>query len=304
VFNPGGSGVQIQDKDVVVEGRLLKTIRLEDEWCYDVSDPKGFEEAVRSSGVKADLISFWQRIPESTAKFDYFTEWEDLAVLPVETYDEWWNNRIKSRTRGLIRKTEKMGVTIRETQFDDEFVRGMVEIFNESPVRQGRPFWHYGKTFETVKKDFSRYLFREDIVGAYHQDKMIGFVMLANAGPYTYIGQILSKIEHRDKAPNNALIAKAIEITARRQIPYLVYNYWNETGLTEFKRRNGFEKRSVPRYFVPLTAAGRLGLSLGVHRSAADILPKTLVLKLKQLRAAYYARKQGGVHEPAVAQGD
>jgi hypothetical protein len=285
--------VRIQDKDILVEGRLLKTARLEQEWYEDVADPASFVEVLRANGVTADLFTFWQRFPDATPKFDYAMEYEDLAVLPVRSYEDWWDNRIKSRTRGLIRKSEKMGVTIRETQFDDEFVRGMVEIFNESPVRQGRPFWHYGKNFETVKREFSRYLFREDLFGAYYQDELIGFVMLPNCGGYTMMGQIISKIKHRDKAPNNVLMAKAVELTARRQIPYLVYNYWNETGLTEFKRRNGFEKQSVPRYFVPLSAKGRLSLRVGAHRSVAEILPKSLVFQLKQWRASFYARRYG-----------
>lgn len=285
--------MRIQEKDIVVEGRLLKTVRLDEEWYEDLTNPEAFLQALRANEVNADLLTFWQRFPNSTPKFDYPVEWEDLAVLPVRSFNEWWDSRIKSRTRGLIRKSEKMGITIRETQFDDDFVRGMVEIFNESPVRQGRPFWHYGKDFETVKRQFSRFLFREDMIGAYYQDELIGFVMLANAGEYTYLGQILSKIAHRDKAPNNALIAKAVEVTARKQIPYLIYNYWNETGLTEFKRRNGFEKQSVPRYYLPMTAKGRLGIRLGAHRQLGQILPKTLVSRLKQFRSSFYARRYG-----------
>jgi hypothetical protein len=283
--------MQIHEKDIVVDGRFLKTVRLEHEWYEDLPNPEAFRQTLLTSEVRADLLTFWQRFPNSTPKFDYLVEFEDLAVLPVGTFGEWWDGRIKSRTRGLIRKCEKMGVTVRETQFDDDFVRGMVDIFNEVPVRQGRPFWHYGKDFETVKREFSRYLFREDMVGAYFQDKLIGFVMLANAGEYTYLGQIISKIEHRDKAPNNALIAKAVELTARKRIPYLIYNYWNETGLTEFKRRNGFEKQSVPRYYLPLTAKGRLGLRLGAHRPLNQMLPKTLVSQLRQLRSSFYERR-------------
>jgi hypothetical protein len=291
--------MQIHEKDIVVEGRLLKTVRLDNEWYEDVTNPETFVQALRANEVKADLLTFWQRFPNSTPKFDYPVEWEDLAVLPVNTFNEWWDSRIKSRTRGLIRKSEKMGITIRETQFDDDFVGGMVEIFNEAPVRQGRPFWHYGKDFATVKREFSRFLFREDMIGAYYQGELIGFVMLANAGDYAYLGQIISKIAHRDKAPNNALIAKAVEVTARKQIPYLIYNYWNETGLTEFKRRNGFEKQSVPRYYLPLTTRGRVGLRLGAHRPLAQLLPKTLVSRLKQLRSSFYARRYGATLDNA-----
>ena len=73
---------------------------------------------------------------------------------------------------------------MREAAYDDEFVRGMTEIFNEAPIRQGRRFWHYGKDFETVKQQFSRYLFREEMIGAYYGGEMIGFIMLGNAGNY------------------------------------------------------------------------------------------------------------------------
>ena len=296
--------MRIQDRDVVVEGRFIKTVRLEHEWYEDLKDPESFVDAVRKSGVKADLVSFWQRFPETTPQFKYFSESEDLAVLPVRSYDDWWNNRIKSRTRGMLRKTEKLGTVVRETQFDDDFIRGMVEIFNETPVRQGMPFWHYGKDFDTVKQQFSKFIFREDIIGAYYQDKLIGFVMMANAGEYTLLGQILSMVEHRDKTPNNALIAKAVEVTARKQIPYLIYNSWKETALTEFKRRNGFEKQSVPRYYVPLTALGSLCIRFGAHRELAHMFPKKLVFKLKEWRAAFYARRHGSHTEKAVAQTD
>ena len=291
--------VRIQNTDVVVEGHLLKTARLEHEWFDDVTDPETFQRALREDNVAADLFSFWQRYPGKTPKFDYTVEWENLAVLPVRTFDEWWNEKIKSRIRGLIRKSEKMGLVVRETQFDDDFVRGMVEIFNESPIRQGRRFWHYGKDFDTVKREFSRFLFREDIIGAYYEGSLIGFVMLSNAGNYTSLGQIISRIKHRDKAPNNALIAKAVEVTARRQIPYIVYNYWNETGLTEFKRRNGFESQRVPRYYLPLTIKGRVALRVGAHRPLAEILPKRMVSGLKQLRAALYARRYGATPDNA-----
>ena len=67
---------------------------------------------------------------------------------------------------------------------------GITTIFNETPIRQGRHFLHYGKTCETVKREFSRFLFREEIFGAYLKDELVGFIMLANAGRYAVLGQI------------------------------------------------------------------------------------------------------------------
>ena len=145
-------------------------------------------------------------------------EWEQIALLPIQSYDHWWNHQIKSRVRNQIRKSEKEGVTVRETDYDDDFVRGMTAIFNESPVRQGRKFWHYGKDFETVKRQFSRYIHREVMIGAYYKDEMIGLMMLGDAGRFGLTGQIISSLKHRDKSPNNALIAKAVEVCAKRKL--------------------------------------------------------------------------------------
>jgi hypothetical protein len=191
--------------------------------------------------------------------------------------------------RNQIRKAEKEGVTVRETPYDDEFIRGMTAIFNEAPVRQGRRFWHYGKDFETVKRQFSRYLHREDMIAAYHQGEMIGLIMLGNAGHFGLTGQIISAIKHRDKATNNLLIAKAVEVCAEKKLPYLCYLFWSGDSLAEFKRRCGFEATRVPRYYVPLTVKGRLALKMGAHRGWKAIIPDRLKSTLKRLRSRWYS---------------
>jgi hypothetical protein len=234
------------------------------------------------------LFTFWQRLPELEPKYRYHVEWVEIAVLPVQSYDFWFNQQIKSRTRGLVRKAEKEGIEVREVAYDDEFIRGMTAIFNEAPVRQGRKFWHYGKDFETVKRQFSRYINREYMIGAYLNGELIGFIMLGNTGKFGLTGQIISAIKHRDKATNNALIAKAVEVCAQRKLPHLCYLFWSGDSLAEFKRRCGFEKLCAPRYFVPLTARGKLALKLGVHRGLKELIPGGLKSSLKKLRSRWY----------------
>ena len=82
------------------------------------------------------------------------------------------------------------------------------------------------------------------------------------------IVQILSMIKHYDKRPANALIAKAVEICAQKEVSHMIYyNYiYNDpkSSLTEFKRRNGFEKVLLPRYYVPTDSPReRIALRLG-----------------------------------------
>jgi hypothetical protein len=276
----------------------LTIVGLEDDWYEDVRDPEAVIAALRShTGLTPDVFTFWQRLPDLQPRYAYHREAEQIAVLPITTYDDWLKNQIKGRTRNLIRKAEKEGIVVRETEYDDEFVKGMTAIFNEAPVRQGRPFWHYGKDEATVRQQFSRYIHREHMIGAYYQGEMIGLIMLGNAGRFGLTGQIISSLKHRDKATNNALMAKAVEVCASRGLGYLVYLFWSNDSLSEFKRRCGFEPVDAPRYFVPLTAKGRLGLKLGAHRGWSAMLPNKLRLQLKSLRAQYYAKRAAAASE-------
>lgn len=269
---------------------LATSLSLEEEWYEDINDPMAVINALQGAAVKIDIFTFWQRLPNIEPKYNFYKEFEPLAVLPVKSYDFWWNKQLKPTTRNMIRKSEKLGVEIVETEFSDDFIKGVAEIFNETPVRQGRRFWHYGKDFETIKKQFSRYLYREYIVGAYYRNEMIGFMMLANAGAFALTGQILSKIAHRDKAVNNALIAKAVKICESKKIPYLVYAYWGAGSFAGFKLRSGFEKTLVPRYYVPLTVQGKLSLKIGLHRGFKNLLPDSVKDHLKRLRTAWLER--------------
>jgi hypothetical protein len=283
---------EIGGQTFVIGGGPLAVVSLEDEWYEDLTDPHAVIRALKNSAeFRADLLTFWQRMPDVQPKFPFHLEWEDIAVLPISSYDNWWNSQIKSRVRNQIRKSEKEGLLVKEVPYDDDFVRGMTAIFNEAPIRQGRPFWHFGKDFATVKSQFSRFLFRERMIGAFFNGEMIGFMMLANAGRFALTGQIISSIKHRDKSPNNALIAKAVEVCEAQQLAYLIYLFWTEDSLAEFKRRCGFEKVMVPRYYVPLTLKGAIALRCGAHRGWKAMLPPRLKTTLKSLRSRWHSSR-------------
>jgi len=306
-FLTKNSSKQIFTKEVLIKGQpvqleclqicgqtysimrgLVTVVSLEDEWYEDVNDPTTIIQVLTNSEFKPDLFTFWQRLPEIEPKYQYHMEWESIAALPVQSADYWFNKQISSRLRTQIRKAKKDGLEVREAVYDDAFVRGMTDIFNEAPIRQGRRFWHYGKDFETIKRQFSKYLFREDMIGAYYDGEMIGFIMLGNAGNYGVPGQIISKVKYRDKMTNNVLIGKAVEICEKKKLPWLVYFYWTNDTLAEFKRRCGFEEVKVPRYFVPLTCKGELVLKLGLHRGWKAALPDQIKNPLKKLRSFWY----------------
>lgn len=283
--------MQENEKEIVVNGKFIKIASHKDEWFKDIQDPKAVLTNIKKNKIKADIFTFVQRLPDVTPKYNYHLEWDDVATLKVSSFDHWWNKQIDAKTRNVGRKAEKKGVVIKVAPFDDEFAKGITTIFNETPVRQGKPFWHYGKDFKTIKHEMSDKLDQSEFIGAYYDNKLIGFIKLLYGDNSLDITEILSMIEHRDKAPTNALVVKAVQICADRKIPYLNYAHWPRGSLADFKSNNGFEKVDLPRYYIPLNAKGFIALKLNIHHRIRDLIPERLMLRLIELRKKWYTKK-------------
>jgi hypothetical protein len=212
-------------------------------------------------------------------------------VIPIKSYDYWFNHQIERSSRKAVRKAEKSGVFVKVVDLDDAFLRGVTDIFNETPVRQGRPYENYGKDFETVKRELMKDRHRSDFIGGYFGEELIGFIQLGHAGISAIPFGMVSKIAHRDKAPQNAMLAKAIEVCEQKGIPYLLYGKWLSDSLGDFKRHNGCEKVDLPRYYVPLNVKGAVALRMGFHHGLAAVLSDDTKNRLKNLRKKWYARK-------------
>jgi hypothetical protein len=293
------------NKSIRISGRLLRIARLDAELYHFLSNPEPVIDRLRNSTDHIDIFTFMQGLPETGPKFMYPMEWDNLAVLPVSTYENWWNKQIRSITKNRAKQAEKKGVVIREVQFDEKLAGGIWEIYNECPIRQGRRFRHYGKDQETVYREASTYLDDSTFIGAYLGEELIGFIkMVADEGRVQAgLMNILSKMQHKDKAPTNALLAQAVRSCANQGIAYLVYNNYSygskqHDGLSEFKERNGFKRVDVPRYYVPLTHFGGFALRMGFHHRLADRFPESIAGRLRELRKSWYMR---GVHSSKEA---
>jgi hypothetical protein len=283
--------LQINGRTVITRGRVLRKAQLLEEEHEDVGDPEALIGVLRAADRRPDIFTFKQRYPDSSPRFGYPHETQEIAVLAVSSIDDWLNNQVSVNTKRAIAKAKKSGLQVRQVPFDRTFAEGMKAIFDESPARQGKPFWHYGKDLATIEREFSRFLFREDIIGAYWQDRLVGFLFLNRTDRYATLTQILASLEHRDKGVVSALLAEAIEICVQRHIPYIIYGSWQEGGLTEFKRRSGFVKAEIPRYFVPLSLKGTIAVRMGLHRGWAQTLPPPLKTFLMDLRSRWSARR-------------
>jgi hypothetical protein len=282
---------KIDNKVFVVDGAMIKTVRLKEEWFDDVEDPERTIEILKTTKPKSDILTFWQRPPDFEPSYSYYMEWENVSLLPMKGFNYWWNKQVYRDIRTKVRKAHKRGVTVRLVDFDDGLVREIMNIFNETQVRRGKPCWNYGKGFETVKREMSRDLDRGEFIGAFYEDRLSGFIKMIYADNIASPVVFLSTIKHRELAPNNALLAKAVELCEQKQIAFITYGAWRRGEHATFLSNNGFEKMRLPRYYVPLTLKGQIVLKLNLHRGIKGILPEKLKEHLLKLRARWYEMK-------------
>lgn len=303
--------VHIDGRTIVTTGRCLTIATVRDEELIEgdtVSDPLSFVSKLKNTGLKADIFTFGQRVPDATRKYEFCTEWENAASLSITSFSHWLKDVAEYSIRKGVNRATRLGVTTRIVEFDDQLLEGICRIYNESPVRQGKSFWHYGKNSELVRRALDTYLDRSIFIGAYYQEELIGFIKMTWVGNTGTITQILSMRSHFDKKPNNILIAKAIELCESRGKGYFIYGsfvYYDPTStLTEFKRRIGFQAMPLPRYYIPLTVKGNIALKLRLHRGIAANTPQPILKQFLRVRKLWAESKWSGHKHKAASKPD
>jgi hypothetical protein len=286
-------------EEIVIRGRLFKTAALRHEWCAFLDYAPRAIEKLRDAGLAADVFTFVNDICGNCSDYDYARETVSIAVLPVTTYEQWWDE-IGFKARNKIRKGQKSGVEIRLTTLDDEFAKGIEAIYCESPVRQGRRFFHYGKSANAIKQELTSFLDRSTLVGAYFKGELVGFMKLFQGENVLRTVHIISTMAHREKCIMDILIAKAVELCGQRKLHYLHYGSWTDGGVGAFRAKHGFQRIELPRYFVPLNWRGRVMLQLRFHRPAREFVPPTLVQPMLNLRSKWTALRYREPERPVI----
>jgi Acetyltransferase (GNAT) domain len=291
----------INGNTLIVRGKWIRKAVVHDEqWLTsDIEAPELCLQALkeeRSPELRADIFTFAQKLPTTLPKYEYPMEWDSTAAIRLTSFKDWWEN-LPQETRKNVRRSQKRGLVVGVKELDEDLIRGIADVNNDSPMRQRVPHAHYGKSFDQVKKDQSSFLDRSEFICAYLGNELIGFLKLVYRGNIASILQLLAKPSHQDKRPSNALIAKAVEICEARGMSYLIFGLFNyghkrDSPLREFKVRNGFEEVLTPRFYIPLTLWGKVCMELGLHRGLIGILPHNVILLGVNARARWYNFRQ------------
>ena len=242
------SVIPTEDLIFKLNGRIIDIFTfVERKWCCPINNPP----------------STWTRTDDN------------IGLLEIRDYATWWN-AIGKKTRNMVRKAEKEGVKVSVVQQSDKLAEGICKIYNETPIRQGRVFPHYGEPLDHLTRVM--YLEKKSTyIAAFFQDEIIGFIQLTRGDNIVILSNILSMQKHMDKGVNNALLAKAVEVCASKGERWLMYGRMgNHPSLDKFKDNNGFLKQDLTRYYIPLTGKGRLAIRLGLHKELKDALPQSI----------------------------
>jgi len=237
------------------------------EYLRNIIPTDEFVTKLRERG--ADLFSFierkWCYKIQGTSK-NWIKANDNIALLHIKSYEDWWK----------IRKAEKSGITAAIVEPSENLAEGIWKIYNETPIRQGRWFPHYGETLERVKKSIFSSI-NCTYIGAHYQEELTGFIQLIYGDNTAMVSQILSLQKHWDKAVNNILISKAVEICSDKKVEWLMYGRMgNHPSLDKFKINNGFREFQIARYYIPLTQRGKLATKLRLQREIKDSLPTSI----------------------------
>jgi hypothetical protein len=147
----------------------------------------------RARDCPLDIFTFLQN-PESPAVFpQYRYDTDTFAALDLAGgFNHWWKEQCKYSVRKQVNKAEREGVMIRETPLTPELLEAVHQIYNETPIRQGRKFPYYGINPDQVRAKTETFPQRSIFLEARLAGKIIGFAKMVTFGrtypAYSFVG--------------------------------------------------------------------------------------------------------------------
>ena len=256
---------------------MLRIARLDAELYHFLSDPEPMIERLRSSKERIDIFTFLQGLPETKPKFKLLAGVGQPGGCTDLNFRELVDkaNRRQDKEYGEAGRKEGRRQFVRSRSMRGSCVESGESTTN-ARYDKGGDFRTTEKTLRRCTRTKLPILTSSTFIGAFYGEELIGFIKMVadEAGVQAGLMNILSKLQHRDKAPTNALIAQAVKSCApSEESAYLVYAnfaYGNKQhdSLREFKERNGFRARRRPTLLRSVDALWPDGAAHGFSSSS------------------------------------
>src|SRR5205814_6082263 len=87
--NQRRSSMNVCGKEIRIRGRLVRIARLAAEGYEFVDDPAAAIADLKAQRGLVDLFTFTQEPPDAAPKYDFCTEWDNVAAIPISTFEHW-----------------------------------------------------------------------------------------------------------------------------------------------------------------------------------------------------------------------
>lgn len=230
-------------------------------------------EAMR---IKADLLVFpdrpWMGENIRLAHSDPIK----IALLSFSSYDDWWGSAGMAKVRNHARAAFKAGVRIEEVReiSDQGMAKDVVKMYDESPFRGKRYFPSYGRWDAASVQRYFRTDEASITLVAKVDGRAVAIDMSRFKGKVAVVASGITSLQARTKCRgiDRMLLAKQIELLARRGVKYLVYGKMGVLpALDNFKLEVGFRPVKVNYNHLFLTRKAMILAKFGLHRRP-DIL--------------------------------
>src|SRR5271165_2327263 len=104
--------MQICDKEILIEGKLIRIARLDAEGYDFVEHPEMALLDLRKGEARIDIFTFIQKLSDTSPKYRHPMEWDNFAALRVSTFEDWMTHQIDFKVRNKVRKAAKNGVVV------------------------------------------------------------------------------------------------------------------------------------------------------------------------------------------------
>jgi len=98
----------INGRRVISRGKWLKVAAVQDEDFIEgevIQDPADFVAKLKAEEISADIFTFVQKLPDTTPKYQYRLEWDNVAAIPTTTCEEWSKQRLSQRLGAVSERT-------------------------------------------------------------------------------------------------------------------------------------------------------------------------------------------------------
>lgn len=104
----------VDDMEISYAGKFVKIAMLKEEWYKDLDNSIEFIEKLKKVKPTPDIFTFWQRLPDTEPKYNYYMEYDSIAALQIINFKHWFQKQINENSRRNIKKAKKKVLLLRK----------------------------------------------------------------------------------------------------------------------------------------------------------------------------------------------